>query len=251
MPKSNEFGKRKILSYLGVNNVFMKSLFRSLASALLITILFTSCEKEQRPTKERMYGTWELTAATNAAGEDIKSKVAFPVTAIQLTDDNGMVGTQGPMFTHIVYGGTKWIEVSAKIKQAFDYANFRFNTGEYFVEGGTPDRFTVEAKLQATAAAGGLTDILSIVGVGNGWLQQVIYHKFINVKVAFDEDRKKDDPEVMTWEFDAETTAAYNYKDAQGNTLLWEGWPVNNFGKATFTFTKRVEGLNDIVEKNK
>lgn len=36
---------------------------------------------------------------------------------------------------------------------------------------------------------------------------------------------------TMIWEFDEETTAAYNYKDGQGNILVWGGWPVNNFQK--------------------
>ena len=72
-----------------------------------------------------MQGTWELTAATNAAGVDILNTVAFPVSAIQLTDDNGMVGTQGPMFAYTVYGGSQWVSANAKIKQAFDYANFK------------------------------------------------------------------------------------------------------------------------------
>lgn len=220
---------------------------------LVFTSTFYSCQKEETPTKVLMQGTWELTEATDSSGTDIKSTVAFPVSAIQLTDDNGMLGTQGPMFTYIVYGGSQWINVSAKIKQAFDYANFRFNTGEFFVEGGTPERFTVEAKLQATAAAGGLADILTTFGVGNGWLQQVIYHKFIDVKVTFphDEKSKDKDRDIMIWEFDSQTTAAYNYKDSQGNIVLWQGWPVNKFTKGSkFTFTKRIEGLNEIVQEN-
>jgi hypothetical protein len=221
---------------------------------IAFSFALASCEKEVTPTKVRMQGTWELTAAEDESGADIKSKIAFPVTVIQLTDDNGMLGTQGPMFTYTVYGGSKWMDISGKIKQVFDYANLRFNTGEFFVEGGNPDRFTVEAKLQATAAAGGLSDILTILGVGNGWIQQVIYHKFINVKVTFPNEEpknEKDDTEdVMVWEFDGETTAAYNYKDAQGNTILWQGWPVDKFTKGKYTFTKKVKGLNDIVKEN-
>lgn len=209
----------------------------------------SSCKKveEEPPTKVLMQGTWELTSATDASGVNIINTVAFPVTAIQLTDDNGMVGTQGPMFTYTVYGGSKWVTASAKIKQAFDYANFRFNTGEYFVESGNPTRFTVEAKLQATAIAGGLTDVLTVLGVGQGFLQQTIYHKFINVKVTVPRDDNTKERKTMIWEFDNETTAAYNYKDGQGNIVLWGGWPVNNFSKGTYTFTKRISGLNDIV----
>jgi hypothetical protein len=225
------------------NKLFLGTIFISLL------LCISACQKEEvePPTKVLMQGTWELTAATDGAGNNILGIVAFPVTAIQLTDDNGMVGTQGPLFTYSVYGGSQWVTANAKIKQAFDYANFRFNTGEYFVEAGNPTRFTVEAKLQATALAGGLTDVLTIMGVGQGWLQQVIYHKFINVKVTVPKIDNSKERNTMIWEFDNETTAAYNYKDGQGNILLWGGWPVNNFSKGTYTFTKRISGLNDIV----
>jgi hypothetical protein len=216
----------------------------------VFALLFTSCEIEETPTKVLMQGTWELTEALDADGNDITNKLAFPVTVIQLTDDNGMLGTQGPMFTHIVYGGSKWIEVSAKIKQVFDYANFRFNSGEFFLEAGTTDRFTVEAKLQATAAAGGLKDILQIFNIDNAWLQQVIYHRFINVKVDLPKMENTKERNIMTWEFDDLTTATYNYKDSQGNNLLWGGWPVDRFTKGVkFTFQKRVKGLNEIVQE--
>lgn len=228
----------------------MKSKFISV-SLFISLFSLSSCLQEPTPTKTLMQGNWELTEATDTSGNDIKTKVAFPVTVIQLNDINGMMGTQGPMFTYTVYGGSKWISASSKIKQAFDYANFRFSDGEFFVEGGTPDRFTVEAKLQATAAAGGLSDVLTIFGVGNGWLQQVIYHKFINVKVTFPEpDKKSKDRNIMIWEFDDQTTAVYNYKDAQGNTVLWGGWPVDKFTKGKYTFTKRIEGLNEVVQEN-
>ncbi len=221
---------------------------------LLLFTLFVlkSCtlEETELPTKTLMEGTWELVEATSDSSVDILNKVAFPVTCIQLTDDNGMLGTQGPMFTYTVYGGSNWVTASAKIKQAFDYANFRFNTGEFFVESGNPTRFTVEAKLQATALAGGLKDILTVFGVGSGWLQQTIYHKFINVKVTFPKEDNSKERNTMIWEFDEQTTAAYNYKDAQGNTVFWGGWPVNNFSKGKFTFIKRVKGLNDIVTEH-
>lgn len=204
-----------------------------------------------------MQGNWELTEAYDETGKNILNQIAFPVTAMQLTDDNGLLGTHAPMATRIVYGDSKWAHVSGKMNQAFDYANLRFNTGEYFVEEGITNRFTVEYKLQATAVAGGLTDILTILGVQTSWIQQTVYHKFIDVKVRFPEqetegsDSRVEVANTMIWEFDASTTAAYNYKNAQGNFVLWQGWPVNKFSKGKYVFTKRLKGLNDIVrEKN-
>jgi hypothetical protein len=218
-----------------------------------------SCTQEETPTKLAMQGNWELVSAKDAAGNDITSQIAFPVTAIQLTDDNGMLGTQGPMFTRVVYGDSKWIEVSAKIKQVFDYANLRLNTGEFFVGENVQQTFTVEAKLQATAAAGGvLSDILQLVGVNTSFFQQVIYHKFTNVKVSFPNNvqrdgflagnKKNDDAyNTMVWEFTDATQAFYNYKDAQGNSIVWNGFPVTNFKRGTYTFQKFTTGLNDFV----
>lgn len=222
---------------------------------------FYSCTPEETPTKLAMQGNWELTSAKDEAGNDITTQIAFPVTAIQLTDDNGMLGTQGPMFTRVVYGDSKWIEVSAKIKQVFDYANLRLNTGEFFVGENVVPTFTVEAKLQATAAVGGvLSDILQLVGVNSSYFQQTIYHKFTNVKVSFPNSTKKDGflssnngkendrYNTMVWEFTSETQAFYNYKDANGNPVIWNGFPVANFQKGTFTFQKFTTGLNDFVK---
>lgn len=83
-----------------------------------------------------MQGNWELTSAVDASGQDIRSKVAFPVTVMQLTDDNGMVGTIGPMFMYVVYGDSRRVDIAGAIDQVFDYANLRSNTGEFFVESG-------------------------------------------------------------------------------------------------------------------
>ena len=210
-------------------------------------LLFNSCETTETATKTRMQGNWELTAATDAAGNDIKKKVAFPVTVMQLTDDNGMVGTLSPMFMYIVYGDSKWVQIAGEIDQVFDYLNFRFNTGEFFVDPGVQEHFTVEAKLQATALVGGgsLIDILTIIGIDATWFQQVVYHKFINVSVSFDDD------DHMNWEFTDATQPVYNYKDGQGNYVLWQGVPVGGFTRSTFSFTRKTQTITEIVQTYK
>jgi hypothetical protein len=221
-------------------------------------MFFSSCTKEPTATKILMQGNWQLTAATDANGNDILSKVTFPVTVIQLTDDNGMLGTHAPLATRVVYGDTKWTEASGKMNQLFDYANLRFNTGEFFVGEGSVDNFTIEFKLQATAIAGGvLSDILSIFGVANGWLQQTVYHKFTNVKITFPGEEPtlfasnaQEERNTMIWEFTDQTQGFYNYKDAQGNSVLWNGWPVDKFARGKYTWTKKTEGINDIVKAN-
>jgi hypothetical protein len=222
------------------------TIFRRLLLVALAAAALTSCDLNNLitpPTKQQMQGTWVLTQATDAQGVDITQKVSFPITAIQLTDDNGMVGTMGPLFTYIVYGGSKWTEVAGKMDQLFDYVNFQFNTGEFFVADGQVNSFTVEAKLQATAAVGGrsITEILSIFGVNTSYLQKTIYHKFKNVAVDFD------GKDTMIWTFDSETQAFYNYKDAGGDTVVWGGWPTTGFQKCRFVFTRKTLKLEDLV----
>ena len=238
----------------------MKKIFLP-AFFLIISLGWTSCKREPTATKILMQGNWELTAATDAAGNNILSQVAFPVTVIQLTDDNGLLGTHAPLATRIVYGDSKWTQLSGKMNQVFDYANLRLNTGEYFVGEGVVDNFTVEFKLQATAiVGGGLNDLLNIIGVGNGWLQQTVYHKFTNVKITIpgqndvpsgfsftQNNNQNQNLNTMIWEFTPATQALYNYKDSQGNQVAWMGFPVANFSKGTFTWTKRTEGVNDLV----
>ena len=148
-----------------------------------------------------------------------------------------------PMFTYLVYGGSKWSEAAGKMGQLFDYVNMRFNTGEFFVADGQVDNFTVEAKLQATAIAGGgaLTDILKIFGVNTSFLQQVIYHKFMNVAVFFD------GKDTMIWEFDQQTDAVYNYKNSVGEMVPWTGWSTASFQKCRFVFARKTLKLEDIV----
>lgn len=212
----------------------------------LAAAALTSCDLNNLitpPTKQQMQGTWVLTQATDAQGVDITQQLSFPVTAIQLNNTNGMMGTMGPMFTYIVYGGSKWTSVMGKLDQAFDYAKLRFDDGEFFVADGQVNNFTVEAKLQATAAVGGgaLIDVLQYLGVNSSFLQQTIYHKFKNVEVIFD------GKDTMIWTFDSETQAFYNYKDAEGEKILWGGWPATGFQKCRFVFTRKTLKLEDLV----
>lgn len=214
----------------------------------LLGMLVISCETTEKPTptKTLMRGNWELVQATDSTGE-ITNDIAFPVTVIQLADDDGMTGTLGPMFTRIVYGPSKWIEAVAKFDQVWDYANFQFNNGDYWVGNDVQQRFTLEARLKATTAVGGsaFTDLLSILGVNAQWLDHTIYHKFQNVKVDF-----SDNNQTMIWEFDNETIGVYNKKDTNGNYILWYGWPVDKFLRSKYVFQKRTQGIIDIV-KNK
>jgi len=222
------------------------NLLKRLFIIALAVVSFTSCELNDllnTPTKQQMQGTWVLKQATNEKGMDITQKISFPVTAFQLNNTNGMVGTMGPMFTYLVYGESKWTSIMGKLDQAFDYGHLRFDDGEFFVADGQVNSFTVEPKLLVTAAVGGgaLIDILKVFGVNASFLEKTIYHKFKNVAVSFDGS------DTMIWTFDSSTQAFYNYKNAEGDKLLWEGWPTTGFQKCTFVFTRKTLKLEDIV----
>lgn len=215
---------------------------------LLLTLMFAaSCkkEKDETPTKTKMEGVWVVKEAYDSTGTDILNKVQnnlIPVTAFYLSSDNTVLSTGGPMATYLVYGDSKWTQISAQIDQIFNYANLTFNGGEFFVADGTPDRFALELKLEGIGGTSTLVEILNIVGIQAEWLKEVVYHKFINVGVSFNETNTQ-----MTWVWDSQTTARYNMKDQYGDYVLWGGWPINKFSKCKFVLEKKSKSLNDVT----
>ncbi|HIE16410.1 MAG TPA: hypothetical protein EYP69_05755 [Bacteroidales bacterium] len=214
---------------------------------ILFLIVTTSCEKQETevPTKTKMEGVWLVTEAYDSTGTSIIDKIqnsAIPLTAFWLASDNSIASTSGPMTTYIVYGDSKWTEVSSKIDQVFNYANLSYNGGEFFVADGTPDRFTIELKLEGIGGTSSLVEILDIFNIQAEWLKKVVYHKFMDVAVSFNETGDQ-----MIWEWDNQTSAVYNMKDQYGNYVLWNGWPVNNFSKCRFILTKQSKTLNDLT----
>ncbi len=222
----------------------MKKAHAKLVIPLIISVLltFTSCIKEEIPTKTLMEGVWEVTEAYNENGEDILAGINFPVTAFHLSSDNTVISSAGPMFMYIVYGDSKYTQIASKIDEVMNYASLDFNGGEFFIGGGVQNRFTLEMKLEGLPGQKTLTTLLDLLGITNDYWDVVIYHKFMDVYVEVDETK-----EVMTWDFDNTTHAVYNTKDNYGNYILWQGWPVNNFSKCRFVLTKRVKDLKDVV----
>mgnify|MGYP001811151542 CR=1 FL=1 len=214
---------------------------------LLVIFVVTSCVKEdpEVPTKTKMEGVWRVVQAYDSSGADIMTKVEnnlIPITAFYLGSDNTILSTAGPMTTYIVYGDHKWTQISSTIDQIFNYASLTFNGGEYFVADGVTDRFTLEMKLEGIGGSSTLSDILDIFGISAQWLKEVVYHKFRDVSISFD-----DTDQYMTWQFDGQTSAVYNMKDQYGDYVLWGGWPVNGFQRCKFVLQKKTKSLNDIT----
>jgi hypothetical protein len=218
--------------------------FKPLAM-LVIVILFTSCMKDETPTKTKMESVWEVTNVYKEDGTDITNKVEFPVVAFHLSSDGTVISTAAPLVMYIVYGDNKYTQIFADIDQVFDYVSLDFNGGEFFIGGGVQDRFTLEMKLEGLPGQKALTTLLDLLGITQDYLDMVVYHKFMNVKVSFDASGNQ-----MTWTIDNETTAVYNTKDNYGNYILWQGWPVNSFSKCTIVMTKRSVELKDLVTQH-
>jgi len=194
------------------------------------------------PTKTRMEGVWQVTEAYNEAGDDILDKISFPVTAFQLSSNNSVASTAGPMMMYQVYGSSNYTTIASKIDQVFDYAKLKFTDGEWFIKGGVVDRFTLEMKLEGLPGQSSLTTLLGMLGIGGDYLDVTIYHRFIDVKVEVDNDT------TMTWTFDDSTSARYNKKDSEGNLVLWNGFSTTSFSKSTFVLTKKMKTIDDIVK---
>ncbi len=213
----------------------------------LIFMFSSSCKKEEPeiPTKTKMEGVWIVTEAYDSTGTSILDKIqndVIPLTAFWLSSDNSISSTAGPMTTYIVYGDNQWTEISSKIDQVFNYANLSYNGGEYFVADGTPDRFTIELKLEGIGGTSTLVEILNIFNIQAEWLKEVVYHKFMDVAVSFNKANDQ-----MTWEWDSKTVAKYNMKDQYGDYVLWQGWPISKFSKCRFVLTKKSKTLNDLT----
>lgn len=225
----------------------MKS-FKYLFAVTIITYVLTSCEPEPTPTHQLMQGVWQMDQAYNENDSVITESVnSFFPTYIHLDDNNSVNSTAGPMFMYVVYGGSKFVSIVSKLDQAFAYTDLKITEGEFFmVKDEVTDRFTIEIKMKFLTMES-LTTLLEIMGINPpSLLEEVIYHKFVNVNVIVDEEN----PEQMIWEFDEQTEAIYNIKDQYGNYVAWYGIPWENFTKGRFVFTKKSKSLTELVQES-
>ncbi len=226
------------------NNIYLLRIL-----VILIPVLFlSSCdellddEAPPVPTKTRMEGTWEVVEAYDTEKDtSILKKVKVLYLGFHLSSDNTINSTAGPMTTYLVYGDSKWTEISSTIDRIWDYTEYNTNGGEFFIESGVTDRFTIEMKLEGIGGSSTIKDILEIVGVNAEFLETVVYHKFMDVEVTFNDDFTQ-----MTWDFDETTFTEYNIKNQYGNYVLWEGWNAP-FRKCKFVLEKRSKDLKDLL----
>lgn len=212
-----------------------------------LPIFFSSCSllddiiTTQQPTYDRMQGVWEVTEATNQSGDDIMNVISFPKAIFQLGSNNSLTSTAGPMGTYLVYGNNDYTKIATKVDQFFDYTKMEADDGEWFIDNGVVDRFTLYFKIQSLPGASTLQDLLGLLGIHTSLTRQVIYHKFKNVKVTFESD------DVMIWELDYDTEAEYYTVDGQGEKVFLS-LSTNKFSHCTFVLEKRVKDLQDLIK---
>lgn len=219
-----------------------------LFTSICLTLLIQSCgilDTQQATTKTKMSGLWELTEAYDENGKSIIEDINFPVTAFHLQDFNKIHSTAGPMMMRTIYGDSKYTEIASKIDQIFNYTALTTTDGEWFIEGGYPERFTLEMTLGGVPGQKSITDILDILGITKDNFDVAIYYKFEDIHVSFDFFSNS----TMTWKFDNTTQAVYNTKDSRGNLVLWNGWPTNSFTRGEYVFTKRAGSLNNLIQE--
>jgi hypothetical protein len=220
----------------------MKKLLLPIVAAV---IFFSGCTDEPVPTRDLMEGVWELTEAYDQDDSLITDRInsMFP-TYVHLDDNNSVNSTAGPLFMYVVYGKSKFVSIASKLDEAFGYADLKFTEGEFFMKKDeVVDRFTIEMKMKFLTLES-LTTILELMGINPpSFIEEVIYHKFINVNVIIDEDNDQ----YMEWVWDDTTEPTYNIKDEFGNPVLWYGIPWESFTKGRFVFEKRVKSLTELA----
>lgn len=227
--------------------------FNYLFCFISLSIILWGCEKpkEEPATKSSMEGTWQVIEAYDENDSSIIDKINFPVTAFHLSSDNTVISTAGPMMMYIVYGDSKYTEIASKIDQVFNYANLDVTGGEFFIGGGVQETFTLEMKLEGLPGQKTITELLDLLGITNDYWDFVIYHKFIDVTVYFDDGPDGEDYEnrnIMFWEFTDATAGVYNTKDNTGTYQSWSGWPSDTFSKCRFVLERKTEDLETVVK---
>lgn len=213
-------------------------------------IVFSSCEKEPdpTPTNELMEGVWELTAATQNDTSIYDKVTSFFPSFIQLDDKNSVNSTMGPLFMYIVYGDSRFINITSKLDEVFSYSDLSLTEGEWFIDKNkVVDNFTVEMKLRFPTMQT-LNDVFDLLQVDPPEIVAdavdiVVYHKFKYVTI----DISDDNPNQMIWEFTDNVVPVYNTKDQYGDPVLYEGVSTDSFSRCKLTFTKKVKSLTDLV----
>ena len=230
-----------------------QSYLLSISLLIFLSISFSSCEKEDEPTptNELMEGkVWQVTEIYSEQGNLITdSVISFFPTYIHLDDANSLNSTAGPLFMYIVYGDSKFIEVTSTFDEIFKYADMQLTEGEWFIDKNkVVDNFTLEVKMRFPSAET-LNEVFQILNIDPpeivaDAIDIIVYHKFKFVKVNITEK----DPNNMVWTMTSSVEANYYTKDQYGDPVVYVGVSSNSFQKLQIVMQKRAESITSLVE---
>lgn len=222
---------------------------------LSFSIIVSSCKKKEEedptPTNELMEGVWKLESIVEENGSNITDTVTgwFP-TFIQLNDANGYISTAGPLWMYLVYGKSKFISISSKIDEVFEYAKLETSLGDWFIDKNkVVDNFTLKARLRFPTF-NTVSTIFDILGFDapegfEDLTDMIIYHRFRNVGVIINDEN----PDKMIWTFDSKVVADYSTVDNEGTPVVYIGIDPKLFSKCTITFKKEIKNLTDLCKE--
>lgn len=232
-----------------------KSLLLNLALLLSVAFLFNSCELEEEqptPTNELMEGVWEVTEIYNANGVEKRDELfttVFP-SYIQLTDQESVNSTLGPLFMYLVYGESGFINVTGKLTEVFNYADLQLTEGDWFIDKNkVVDKFTIKVKLRIPTGEV-INEVFELLNAGlpeilEDAVDVIVHHKFRDVTVTVSDDN----PDRMVWEFTDETVGSYNTMDKYGDPVLYIGIDSKSFQRSRIVLERKAKGLIDLVEE--
>ena len=230
----------------------IKSLFFRIFFIVSIILVFSSCEKEEEPTptNELMEGVWKLDKIIDENGINVTDTVMsyFP-SYLHLDDANSVNSTVGPLFMYLIYGDSKFIEVSSKFEEFFKYTDAQLTEGEWFIDKNkVVDNFTLEIKMKFPTMET-FTEIFNIFDIDlpeviEDAMSIVVYHKFKFVKTKIDDSN----PNLMVWEVTKNVEANYYTKDQYGDQIVYVGISPEAFTKCTMTWSKQTKSLTQLMD---
>jgi hypothetical protein len=192
---------------------------------------------DQTPTSTLIQGLWVVSSVVDTSGKDITADVSFPVAAFDFNNVNGFSSTGDALATCLVYGNGTYFSVESKVQQTFNYSKLMFNTGDFGMDLGVVDTFTLAFRLSGVGGSGTIASLLTALGINSKFIQlagQTVYHKFMCVGISFSAAN-----DTMEWDFNEYTHTLYTVKDANLNDVPWFGAENLPFKKMTVTLVRK------------
>jgi hypothetical protein len=161
---------------------------------------------------------------------------------------NSVNSTLGPVFMYIVYGDSRFIDVTSKFDEVFTYTDLALTEGEWFIDKNkSVDNFTIEIKMRFPTLKT-LNEVfellqLDLPEIAADAIDIIVYHKFKFVKVEISEAN----PDIMVWEFTDEVVPTYNTKDKYGDPVIYTGISTDSYTRCRLVFNRKVKSIEELV----